>query len=357
MNQTDSWNGANIPDPENNQNPGAAITAPSGGLPPIINAQNLITDQTILTPMLIVDSLFHRGSKVAIGGSSKSRKSWTLLQLAVAVATGVNWLNFITYPGKVLFINLEIPSPFLKHRLTQIAKAMGAPELTHLDVWNLRGRAGRLWPNWLKVMEAVRNGDYCMVIIDPIYKLLTGLDENKAGDIGQLCDALEQLAVDGNTAIVYAAHYSKGNQATKAAMDRISGSGVFGRDADTILTMTNHKEPDCYTVEATLRNLPEVKPFVVQWKFPLMQVRSDLDPRALERTAASARDYPAELLDMLPRAGLRSGKWQAMAAARGISRSSFERARSELVEDGLVEKDGMLYFRKSPQPPNPEASS
>lgn len=40
------------------------------------------------------------------------------------------------------------------------------------------------------------------------------------------------------TALVYADHFSKGNQAGKKAIDRISGSGVTARDPDAIVTIT-----------------------------------------------------------------------------------------------------------------------
>jgi Asp-tRNA(Asn)/Glu-tRNA(Gln) amidotransferase A subunit family amidase len=41
-------------------------------------------------------------------------------------------------------------------------------------------------------------------------------------------------------------------------MDRISGSGVFARDPDSVLIMTKHEQEDTYTVEATLRNLKPI---------------------------------------------------------------------------------------------------
>ena len=49
--------------------------------------------------------------------------------------------------------------------------------------------------------------------------------------------------MQSGAAILYAAHFSKGNQAGKDAIDRISGSGVFGRDADTLIILTKHEGP------------------------------------------------------------------------------------------------------------------
>jgi hypothetical protein len=47
--------------------------------------------------------------------------------------------------------------------------------------------------------------------------------------------------------------------------------------------MTAHKERDCYTVEMILRNLPEQTPFVIQWQYPIMKLRPDLDPADIEQ--------------------------------------------------------------------------
>jgi hypothetical protein len=77
---------------------------------------------------------------------------------------------------------------------------------------------GRLVP---EIISLIKDTKYSLVIIDPIYKGLGGRDENAAGDISELCNELERVAVETGAAVVFAAHFSKGNQAGKDAMDRI----------------------------------------------------------------------------------------------------------------------------------------
>ena len=60
----------------------------------------------------------HKASKLILGGSSKSYKTWALTDLAVSVATGTPWLNLPTCQGKVLYVNLEIQAPFFRDWLT-----------------------------------------------------------------------------------------------------------------------------------------------------------------------------------------------------------------------------------------------
>jgi hypothetical protein len=85
----------------------------------------------------------------------------------------------------------------------------------------------------------------------------------------------------------------------KETIDRISGSGVFGRDPDTIFNFTRHEEENCYTVESILRNHAPVAPFCVRWDFPLMRVDKELDPTQLKAIggkskAGRERQYKAE---------------------------------------------------------------
>jgi hypothetical protein len=62
----------------------------------------------------------------------------------------------------------------------------------------------------------------------------------------------------------------------------MAGSGVFARDADTILVLTEHETASCYTVEMVLRNFPDQPSFVVQFDYPMMVEREDLNPEDLK---------------------------------------------------------------------------
>jgi len=255
-------------------------------LPPIRNAAELLADETVVLPPEVIHGVLYQGQKCILGSSSKARKTWILLLMALCVATGKAFWKWPTTKGRVLYINFEIHEAFIKSRLQRLAKAMGVSDISGVDVWNLRGHAaslGHLLPDLIKSIGA---GKYAVIIIDPIYKGLGGRDENSAGDISELCNELERLAVATGAAVVFACHYSKGNQAGKSALDRIGGSGVFGRDADTVLCLTAHNFPDAFTVDLILRNYPEQDPFVVAWEYPLMTVREDLNPHELKPAIA-----------------------------------------------------------------------
>jgi len=251
-------------------------------LPPIRPVNELCGDATLTTPREIIEGFLHQGLKGVLGSASKARKTWILMDMAVCVATGTPFWGRKTISGKVLYINFEIPDAFAKSRFSKIIESKGISDCTNLDVWNLRGYAAPLNVLEAEMIRRLKDGAYVLVIIDPIYKGMGGREENAAGDVADLCNELERIAVQTNAAVVYAAHFSKGNQAGKEAMDRISGSGVWARDADSLMIMTKHEEDDCFAIEIIVRNLPEQDPFVVRWNFPFMEIEPDLSPEDLK---------------------------------------------------------------------------
>jgi RecA-family ATPase len=240
-----------------------AAHAPDG-LPKIITGAEFMAVPKPEPPQLIAGVL-HQGSKMILGGASKSRKSWTLIDMMLAVSTGSSWWGFPTQRGRVLYINFELPDFAFQHRLQAIARQKGITDFTGIDLWNLRGFATDFSVLIPKILARVKDQCYALIVLDPIYKGLGKRDENKAGDIASLCNEIEQLAVQSGAAVVFGAHYSKGNQAGKDAIDRIGGSGVFARDPDVILTMTPHEEKDAYVIDLTLRALPQLDAFAVRW--------------------------------------------------------------------------------------------
>ena len=46
-----------------------------------------------------------------------------------------------------------------------------------------------------------------------------------------------------------AGHFAKGNASAKGTIDRISGSGVFARDPDSLVVFTRHEEEGAFVVE------------------------------------------------------------------------------------------------------------
>jgi hypothetical protein len=270
------------------------------GLPEITDAADFLA-QTLPMPAELIAGILHKGSKLALGGNSKAFKTWLLLSLAIAVATGTDWLGFPTSKGKVLFLNFEIQPQAWQRRIAAVTKAQGV-ELKPgmIQLWNLRGHAADFRDLIPKIIAQAKTEGFALVMLDPLYKLLGAADENSARDISELLNAIEKLAVETKAAVAYSNHFAKGNASGKEAQDRISGSGVFARDPDSLIIFTAHDNPGSFSVELILRNFPPVAPFVVSWNFPIMERADDLDPADLKQVAGRKREHdPVKLLALI----------------------------------------------------------
>ena len=71
---------------------------------------------------------------------------------------------------------------------------------------------------------------------------------------------MKRFSAQGIT-LVMVYHATKGKIGDKQAVDRISGSGIFARDASTMLTLCEHvAEPDAVVINAIARNHAPIKP-------------------------------------------------------------------------------------------------
>jgi hypothetical protein len=90
---------------------------------------------------------------------------------------------------------------------------------------------------------------------------------------------MEKFSERLDCSFVYAHHFSKGNKSDTDHIDRASGSGVFARDPDAILTLTPHEEEDHLVLEATLRDFPTPSPQVVEFSWPNFIHKPDMEPK------------------------------------------------------------------------------
>lgn len=139
-----------------------------------------------LAPPLI-EGILRQGHKMLVAGPSKAGKSYALIELCIAIAEGEKWLGRKCAQGRVLYVNLELDRASCLHRFKDVYTALRfTPDnLDKIDIWNLRGRTlpmDRLAP---KLIRRASKKNYTAVIIDPIYKVITG-DENSADQMARI---------------------------------------------------------------------------------------------------------------------------------------------------------------------------
>lgn len=197
-----------------------------------------------LAPCLI-DGVLRKGHKMLIAGPSKAGKSFLQIEMCIAIAEGKKWLDWQCSQGRVMYVNLELDRASCLHRFRDVYEAMGIRplNLSNIDIWNLRGKSVPMDKLAPKLIRRAAKKDYVAIVIDPIYKVITG-DENSADQMANFCNQFDLVCTELGCAVIYCHHHSKGSQGGKKSMDRASGSGVFARDPDALLDLIELETTD-----------------------------------------------------------------------------------------------------------------
>ena len=219
-------------------------------------------------------------------------KSYLLIDLAEAIATGGRWLGMPANggePGMVFYVNLEIDREEFRsrtHLVWEDRLAHGSPDRLadlrrNLVTWPLRGHA-RLLRDLVPLLarRTLRygpRGTFSAIIIDPVYKV-NGGDDNDPSKVGEFTNAVDAVIEACGCSVIYAHHHPKGTAGQKKSMDRMSGTGVYARDADVMVDLTAIDVPDndradtlgglpAYRMSADCRSFarPADRDFVFRW--------------------------------------------------------------------------------------------
>ena len=256
------------------------------GLP---DTENMADSWDSLPPLAdpLIDGVLRQGRKMLLAGPSKAGKSFALIELCICIAEGCPWLGrFGCAQGQVLYINLELDRASCLHRFKDVYTALGYPpdHVGSIDLWNLRGVPVEFEKMVPAIIHRAKRTTCSVIVLDPIYKLGTG-NENDATDIAKFCNGLDKVADRTGCSVIYCHHHSKGDQSWKKSIDRASGSGVFARDVDALLDITELELPPnkrqngvtAWRIEGTLRDFASFEPVDVWFNYPI-HVMERFDP-------------------------------------------------------------------------------
>ena len=240
----------------------------------------------------LIDGILRMGHKLLLAGPSKAGKSFLLIELVIAIAEGLRWLGFQCKKGRVLYVNMELDRASCLHRFKDVYRALGITpkNLGNIDIWNLRGKTVPMDQLTPKLIRRAEKKNYVAVIIDPIYKVITG-DENSAEEMAKFCNQFDKICTSLQVSMIYCHHHSKGAQGGKKAMDRASGSGVFARDPDAMLDFAPLEITDALRKEednkARIRGIERaLNEFAPGWQDDIGQ-DDRLSPTAMQEYASA----------------------------------------------------------------------
>ena len=208
----------------------------------------LLATQPVDAGWLIKD-VWHSDAWGIVGGEAKSHKSMITLEMAIAVASGEPFLGKfdVHRTGPVLIVQEENDSdyylPDLLYKMLRERGLFPSPA-----IWN-EGSDRYLAPNrnlpirflnqsgfnltdpaHMELVEAeVQRIRPVLIIFDPLYSMLGGVDETKAHEVRPILNWLRKLSKDSSAAVVVCHHWRKkqGKSDTSRAGQRLSGSNNF----------------------------------------------------------------------------------------------------------------------------------
>lgn len=173
----------------------------------------------------VIDGLLTAGSLSAVVGDGGSKKTFSLLDMAVCVASGKDyWLGFPVKQGPVLFVDEESGPRRLKKRLNECLTAHFCGPDTPLACVSLAGFDLRNPDDSAALHRMILQIGARLVIVDALVDVMPGGNENDTAEIQPLMLALRHVAYQTGAAIVLIHHTNKnggyrGSTALKGAVD------------------------------------------------------------------------------------------------------------------------------------------
>lgn len=184
----------------------------------------------------LVRGVAMRGSVCALFGEPGCGKSLLSLHIAIAVASGQDWGPFeVREAGPVLMVNREDDLSEIDRRTWAIGQVQPIPDgcpvhlldrpSVHLCVRDPEGELSRT-EFFSELLDHIRAVGARLVVLDPMIELSGNLNENDNIEMNFMVEALRQIAVAEDCAILFLHHTNKGG----SGMNGMRGaSAIAGR--------------------------------------------------------------------------------------------------------------------------------
>ena len=205
--------------------------------------------------------IMYEGTRVFIYGKYKTLKSMLALRFALAVSRGCPWLGFDTpLDGRsVMLLQLEIPEPMLHVRITKMVND-GVPQLKPLWLWTEPFLKIDTADGWAKVDKYVTKYEPDVLILDPVYKLMSG-DLTATAPVQHLTDDVDRLIAKHRKMAVMLVHHTRketpdSNRAWGSS-DDMYGNMIFSAWADSLIRLERGRYDEIKVEFPVLRHAEE----------------------------------------------------------------------------------------------------
>lgn len=194
----------------------------------------------------IVEDYLFRDTLGRIYGASGTMKSFTTLDFAGCVGTGIPWHGHRTQQGSVIYLAAEGGKG--------IRKRVRAWEQHHVrcmeNVYFLPRPVQAMDAEWLVLIELCRQMQPALIIVDTQARVTVGVEENSATEMGRVVHRMEELR-EASGACVLLVHHTghdndrgRGSTAVKGALQTEIGVSRSGKGSDTEIRVSTGKQKD-----------------------------------------------------------------------------------------------------------------
>ncbi len=171
-------------------------------------------------PQILGDGILPRACKLVVYGKEKTRKSFLSMQLCKCVGRGESFLGIETTKGRTVYIQSELSAAAVQQRMRV---DWGDGYLANVYSLKLDERQGAK-----DFLDTVAEVEPDLIVIDPLYKVLTG-DLNDASAVQVVLDVLDEAIAETGTAVVLVHHENREG--------KVQGSGRILQWPDGVLHM------------------------------------------------------------------------------------------------------------------------
>jgi len=220
--------------------------------PLILRSLAELRQQGIEPVEYVVDGVLPRGGLLQVLAAPKVAKSILLLNLALAIVSGDDFLGRPTLRGPVLLLSAEGGPQLLHERLGTMAPQDGV-DLEHLFLWTpqrgeLRLRLDDPIHRLILAGACIERGVVAL-IVDPLY-LFHDLNENDSRDMKGLAQGLIGLGQETQAGIIIAHHNRKaGPNSHSGSAEEGRGSSVLHGAVDASLVLNRRADSVIATYE------------------------------------------------------------------------------------------------------------
>lgn len=311
-------------------------------------------------PRWLVQGVLVEASIAAIYGPPESCKSFLAVDMAMAVAGGMDWHGRAVERGGVLYIAAEgAPGLGKRMRAWKVNRgAQGHAFQLHLmrDELNLAAEKDGGVRAFVQAVTA-ELGPLRLIVIDTLNQTAAGADENSAKDMGRYIASMKRLR-DATGAAVVVVHHSgkdasKGMRGSTALLGAMDTTVEVERATDGhSIKVAVHKQKDAEREGPIRFNLEKVGDSLVLKPTVMAGAAGDFDGRTdpiveLARQMADERGETLALKDLVA----------AICERDGGSDATVRRKIREAIPDGrerAVESDGRIVWLEPMNSSNPK---